>query len=56
MHQADIDHLVDLAANLAAKDGRHFLVYLLRMALIENRDVKAFAAEKGAAPKCVVAM
>ncbi|MCR6498401.1 hypothetical protein MUO32_05080 [Shinella sp. CPCC 101442] len=41
MHKADIARLVEIAASLAAKEDRHLLVFLLRMALIENADTRA---------------
>lgn len=40
MHQAEIDKLIEMAAHLAARDGRDFLVYLLRMALLQNRETE----------------
>lgn len=38
MHQREIEWLIEIAVKLAEEDGRPFLVYLLQMVLLENRE------------------
>ncbi|UDF29563.1 UNVERIFIED_ORG: hypothetical protein LHK14_18935 [Roseateles sp. XES5] len=38
MHQREIERLIEIATKLADQDGRPFLVYLLQMVLLENRE------------------